>query len=333
MALPDFALIAQPGTTIGDIVPHVTVEEVYRDEVVTTDHPVELGAAVTDHAFRRPPVFEIRCGWSNSTGGSSAIVMQVYEQLRALQEQARAQPIDVFTPRRMYDNMVMGALQVIRDANSNSIIACSMILRQIIIVEAQTTGGDAAKQADPASTASPGDAGPVSTTPGPGYDFTQINAGNMGDAAAYAGSTPATPFTGVGEQAFAPGYNVGSIQGADPAAYAASAPSAPFTGTGETAFGGSYSVGSIYGADPQAYAGAGIGSSAPTASADMGATAFGSGYTAGTIPGANSAAFSAGGLSGMNEITNTAPDGSAAPVGAPSTVDQRPVFEIVGVAP
>ena len=333
MPIPDFALFLQRGTTIGDIVPHVTIEEVYRDQVVTTDHPVELGAAVTDHAFRRPPVFEIRCGWSNSTGRSNSVVMQVTEQLQALQERSRQQPVEIFTPRRMYDNMVLGEVQIIRDSNTNSIVACSMRARQIIIVEAQTTGGDAGRQADPASTATPADSGPVSTTPGQGYDFSQINAGNMGDSAAYAGSAPQTSFTGVGEQAFAGGYNVGSIEGANPAAYASSAPSAPFSGTGETAFGGSYSAGSIYGADPQAYAGSAPGVGVSGSGVDVGSTAFGSGYTAGTIPGANASAFSAGGLSGMNEVTNIAPDGTAAGVGAPSTVDSRPVFDIIGVAP
>lgn len=312
MAIPDFALFLQQGTTIGDIVPHVTIEEVYRDQVVTTDHPVELGAAITDHAFRRPAVFEIRCGWSNSTGQSNAVVMQVTEQLQALQEQSRQEPVEIFTPRRMYENMVLGEVQIIRDSNSNSIVACSMRARQIIIVEAQTTGGDAAQQADPASTATPGDSGPVSTTPGPGYDFTQVNAGTMGSASDYGSSVPQSSITGVGDQAFAGGYNVGTIQGADAAAYAGSAPSAPFTGTGETAFGSQYSVGSIYGSDAQAYA-SGLGPSA--------------------APGANAAPFGAGGLSGMNEVTNTAPGGGSLPIGGPSTADTRPVFDIIGVAP
>lgn len=333
MPIPDFALFLQRGTTIGDIVPHVTIEEVSRDQVVTTDHPVELGAAVTDHAFRRPPVFEIRCGWSNSTGRSNAIVMQVTEQLQIVQERSRQRPVEIFTPRRMYENMVLGEVQVIRDANSNSIVACSMRARQILIVEAQTTGGDAARQADPASTATPADSGPVSTTPGPGYDFSQINAGNMGDAAAYSGSSPQTPFTGTGEQAFAGGYNVGSIQGADSAAYAGSAPSSSFSGTGETAFSGQYSVGSIYGSDPAAYAGSAPGAASGAGFGQDAGPAPGGGYTAGTVPGVNSAPFSAGGLSGMNEVTNTAPDGSAAPIGGRSTVDTRPVFDIIGVAP
>ena len=315
-----FALISNPGTMIGDIIPHVTIEEVYRDEVVTTDHPVEMGAAVTDHAFRRPATIEIRCGWSNSTAQSSGCVAQVYEQLLALQEESRERPVDIFTPRRFYETMVMGQVQAIRDPNSNAILACSVACRKIIIVESQTTGGDAGTQADPASTASPADSGPVSTTPGQGYDFSQANVGTMGDAAAYAGQAPQTSFTGVGETAFGGGYSVGSIQGADAGAYAAQAPGTSFSGVGETAFGGSYSVGSIYGSDPGAYTTGGTDASFSSAGA-------------GSNGGANPGSFGSGGLAGMNEVTNRAPDGSSLGLGAASTVDARPIFDILGASP
>lgn len=316
-----FALISRPGTMIGDIVPHVTIEEIYRDTVITTDHPVEKGAAVTDHAFRRPPTLEIRCGWSNSTAQSSGYVAQVYEQLLALQEESREDPIDVYTPRRFYDNMVMNEVQAVRDPNTNSVLACSVSLRKIIIVESQATGGDAGSQADPASTATPADSGPVSTKPGPGYDFSQTNAGTQ------------TSSSSVGETAFGSGYNVGSIQGADAGAYGASVPSASFNGVGDTAFGANYSVGSIYGSDPAGYANAGIGSGAGSPGANVSDTAFGNGYNAGSIAGANSSAFGVGGLAGMNEVTNTAPDGSNASLGSASTADTRPIFDILGASP
>jgi hypothetical protein len=326
-----FALISDPGTMIGDIVPHVVIEEIYRDQVITTDHPVEKGAAVTDHAFRRPPTLEIRCGWSNSTARSSGFVVQVYEQLVSLQERSRQKPIDVYTPRRHYENMVMGEVQAVRDGNTNEILACSVALRAIIIVESQTTGGDAASQAEPASTASPADAGPVSTTPGQGYDFSQANVGSMGNSSTFANGAPQSPITGVGEQAFGGGYTVGSIPGADASAYGASTPQTSFTGVGDTAFGSNYSVGSIYGSDPAAYANGGIGAGA--SGADVSDTAFGAGYSAGSISGANANAFGVGGLAGGNEVTNTAPDGSSAPLGAASTADTRPIFDILGASP
>lgn len=52
--------------TLGTIRIGVTVEEVYNDELQITEHPVELGAQITDHAFKRQPDVVLKCGWSNA---------------------------------------------------------------------------------------------------------------------------------------------------------------------------------------------------------------------------------------------------------------------------
>ena len=39
---------------IGDFIAEVTVKEQHRDEMTITSHPVETGAAITDHAFKNP---------------------------------------------------------------------------------------------------------------------------------------------------------------------------------------------------------------------------------------------------------------------------------------
>ena len=44
----------------------VTIEEVHMDELVITEHPVEQGASITDHAFKKPAELLLRLGWSNS---------------------------------------------------------------------------------------------------------------------------------------------------------------------------------------------------------------------------------------------------------------------------
>jgi hypothetical protein len=38
-----------------------------------TDHPVETGSSITDHAYKRPSEVVIRCAFSNSPQGSSSI--------------------------------------------------------------------------------------------------------------------------------------------------------------------------------------------------------------------------------------------------------------------
>ena len=54
---------AEDGT---DFFPDVTLEETHMDEVVPTDHPVERGAMISDHAIVMPAELSMVVGWSNS---------------------------------------------------------------------------------------------------------------------------------------------------------------------------------------------------------------------------------------------------------------------------
>lgn len=178
MALFDFLSFAPKGR-IGDVEILATLEEIYTDTLQTTEHPVEAGAAITDHAYKRPSEVVIRCGWSNSTldnfvtaissifsGEMSAsdYVSSVYSRLLALQE-SRV-PFDVTTSRRQYSNMLITSLQVTTDAKTSAVLMVTATCRQIVIVETQaTTLPSKASQADPASTAGITNAGVKQTTP------------------------------------------------------------------------------------------------------------------------------------------------------------------------
>ena len=48
------ALIMPRRRNIGGIYAQITIEEQHTDEVQITDHPIEQGAPVSDHAFKRP---------------------------------------------------------------------------------------------------------------------------------------------------------------------------------------------------------------------------------------------------------------------------------------
>lgn len=52
---------------IGSIQIDTTLEEVYEDVLEITEHPVERGANITDHSFKRPMELMLRCGWSDSS--------------------------------------------------------------------------------------------------------------------------------------------------------------------------------------------------------------------------------------------------------------------------
>jgi hypothetical protein len=171
---------------IGGIQVDTTLEEVYEDSLEITEHPVEAGAAITDHSFKRPMEVVLMCGWSDSSssgasdfsdvsfnsfstgsvnpgagntgsfsGGSmlaSDYVAGIYSQLLQLQESR--QPIAIVTGLRLYDNMLIQSLRVRRDQRTQYALNVQAVLRQVIIVSTQTaTLAPQANHANPASTA------------------------------------------------------------------------------------------------------------------------------------------------------------------------------------
>lgn len=152
MALLDFLQLS-PKSAIGDIEIMASLEEVYTDALQTTDHPVEQGADITDHSFKRPSEVVIRCGWTNSSftalsgavealfsgGGLSAAdyVSGVYSQLLALQE-SRA-PFNITTNKRQYTNMLIQSLRVDTDSKTSNALMVTATCKQIIIVNTQAT--------------------------------------------------------------------------------------------------------------------------------------------------------------------------------------------------
>ncbi len=157
MALIDdtFALIAPNLRSIGGIIPDCTIEEHHFDRYVITEHPVETGVAVTDHAFRAPTAVTMKIGFSNSTARTEGWVQQAYEMIRVLAD-AR-QPFDVFTGKRAYQNMVIDVIDVSTDASTEYMLNCTVSLREIIFTSTQQTSGGApaSQQATPSQTASP----------------------------------------------------------------------------------------------------------------------------------------------------------------------------------
>ena len=60
-------LFLQQSSQIGGIQVDTMLEETYEDSLEITEHPVEAGAAITDHSFKRPMELVLFCGWSDSS--------------------------------------------------------------------------------------------------------------------------------------------------------------------------------------------------------------------------------------------------------------------------
>lgn len=130
------SLLLSPPRAIGLIIPDVVIEESHADDLIVTEHPVEAGAPISDHAFRRPAELKIRAGWSNAEGFSidEGRVSDIYAQLIELQR-SRV-PFGVTTGKRRYENMMLVSLQTSTDSRSEYSLFVTAILREVIITSA-----------------------------------------------------------------------------------------------------------------------------------------------------------------------------------------------------
>jgi hypothetical protein len=189
------ALFIGGDRSLGPFMPHVVLEEQHRDDLVITEFPVEKGAAITDHSYKRPATLVLRYGWSNSTARYDRFSRQLYAQLLALQ--ASRQPFSVSTGKRLYRNMLFAALDVTTDKTSENVLIITAALKEIILTSTQTANNpttakpaqEAGNQASPESTGSTTDRGTVQASGVGSQAFT--GSYNPGD---YSGGTGASNF-------------------------------------------------------------------------------------------------------------------------------------------
>lgn len=152
-----FALIRRPETQIDTLIPDVMVREMARDATAVTDHPVEVGSAISDHAFMLPEEIEMVLGWSDSTGGYVGYSDEAYQMLLELQKERR--PFELATGRRLYKDMLITGIQETRDDKTSNSLMVSVRMRRVIITQTQTTSASKSAQANPAKTGSTVDVG------------------------------------------------------------------------------------------------------------------------------------------------------------------------------
>ncbi len=158
-------LFNQRSRKIGLIIPDVVVSEKHQDALEITEHPVEIGAPVSDHSYKRPAEVTMEMGFSG--GGSlldfadtSAIgislgtsTKEIYQQILDLQ--ASRVPFDVTTGKRQYSNMLIRDIDVTTDRTSENVLMCVLTLREVIISQTQSISvADKADMQDGVSTSS-----------------------------------------------------------------------------------------------------------------------------------------------------------------------------------
>lgn len=121
---------------LGGLVFDVTMEEHHEDSLQITEHPVEHGAAINDHAFKKPQTCTISAGVSDSTpGNGDRASIEMYDKLVELQ--AKREPLDIVTGKRLYSNMLIEHVSVVTDARSEHALFITAECREVIIVRTQ----------------------------------------------------------------------------------------------------------------------------------------------------------------------------------------------------
>lgn len=170
---------------VNSLMAQVTMEEDHDDELYITQHPVEQGASISDHAFKLPARLRMRLGWSDSPSPkntgllfvpaniisglastaqlfsvSPSYVRSIYAVLLALQE-SRV-PITIFTGKRTYDNMLLHRVGTETKADTEHSLIVRIEAEQIIIVNTQVVLIPTQAVHSPAKSAQ---AKPAETTP------------------------------------------------------------------------------------------------------------------------------------------------------------------------
>ncbi len=133
----------------------VTEEEEHRDQLFITEHPVEVGASVSDHAYKRPSEVQMRISWSNSSHGDPFFVQSIYDSLLRLQSDRI--PFNLYTGKRVYFNMLLGVLGVKTDPENEFSLRVEANMHQIFLVQTQQFS----ISTDPNNLANPSTALPV----------------------------------------------------------------------------------------------------------------------------------------------------------------------------
>lgn len=149
-----------PRRSIGPFTASITIEEVASDELEITQHPVQQGASITDHAFVKPATLSVKVMWNDD----DAPLAETYQKLLTLQ--ASREPFDIITGKRIYTNMLFKSLGLTTDAMTENVLSINADFVEIFITALEVVSvPPRAKQKNPGKTGATQNAGTKSAQP------------------------------------------------------------------------------------------------------------------------------------------------------------------------
>lgn len=111
----------------------VTVSEDGDDDLQITEHPVEQGTQISDHAFKRPCELRLQLGWSDAYADyANTTINAIYQQILSLQ--AGRIPFTVYTAKRTYQNMLVASCRVHTDARMAYTLMADITFKEVVLV-------------------------------------------------------------------------------------------------------------------------------------------------------------------------------------------------------
>lgn len=161
-----------PPRNIAGILADAVIEEKHLHELVITDHPVEQGSVISDHAYKLPMEITVTYFWSMGGKMNSSqdplFLIKTYDKLLNLQ--ISKVPFKLVTGKKIYKNMMMQACLMTNDQKTEYGLLVRMTCREVIMAITQTvTFTPAAQQLLPNKTASVVDQGTVTLQSAPNF--------------------------------------------------------------------------------------------------------------------------------------------------------------------
>ena len=125
--------MAQQTISVGGLVFDAVLKTDHVSKVTATNHPIESGANITDHAFIEPDEISLEIGMTNCNG--EGVSEKMFKSIQDLQ--ASRKPLTVQTRFKTYKNMLIMSMSTPDDFTTMNALKSILFLREIRIVGTQ----------------------------------------------------------------------------------------------------------------------------------------------------------------------------------------------------
>jgi NDP-sugar pyrophosphorylase family protein len=126
---------------------NVTIEEVLTDELEITEHEVQQGAQISDHAYKKQSTIMLRCLYSDDAQFLSSAIFNFVTRKKKLSNDAAYEmllefqkdiiPLKVVTGKRTYTNVLIKTLTQVNDRDTNKVLSINIELKELFVVTIQ----------------------------------------------------------------------------------------------------------------------------------------------------------------------------------------------------